>query len=44
MSALSNVVERFLFRVGPAGIVIGYVLALFGVVAGWWRIRFQASG
>ncbi len=34
MSAQSNVVERFLFRVGPAGIVVGYVLALFGVVAG----------
>jgi hypothetical protein len=34
MSALSNVVVRFSLRVGPAGIVVGYVLALFGVVAG----------
>jgi hypothetical protein len=34
VSALCNMVERFLFRVGPAGIVVGYVLALFGVVAG----------
>jgi hypothetical protein len=34
MSTLSNVVVRFSLRVGPAGIVVGYVLALFGVVAG----------
>jgi hypothetical protein len=34
MSAQSNVVERFLFRLGPGGIVVGYVLVLFGVVAG----------
>jgi hypothetical protein len=34
MSALSDVVVRFSLSLGPAGIVIGYVLALFGVVAG----------
>jgi hypothetical protein len=34
MFAQRNVVERYLLRVGPAGIVVGYVLALFGVVAG----------
>lgn len=34
MSAQSNVVVRFSLRVAPAAIVVGYVLVLFGVVAG----------
>ena len=42
MSALRNVVERCLFRVGPAGIVVGYVLALFGVVAGVLAYPFSS--
>ena len=53
MFAQSNVVERFLFRVGPAGIVVGYVLALFGVVVGvvafpfsniWFGLLFVVIG
>jgi hypothetical protein len=53
MSAQSNVVERFLFRVGPSGIVVGYVIALFGVVAGvvafpfssiWFGLLFVVIG
>ncbi len=34
MSAQSNVVGRFLLSLGPVGIVVGYILALFVVVAG----------
>jgi hypothetical protein len=42
MSAQNKLVERFLFRVGPAGIVVGYVLALFGVVAGVVAFPFSS--
>jgi hypothetical protein len=34
MSALSKAVGRFSFRLGVPGIVVGYIVALFAVVAG----------